>query len=148
MKYHYAITGLQEPNDVNVMSLEQKTFEGCTLKSDETENLYRVVRCGEPFETKREATLHAVNGKVTLWVELASRGPGYLVCPVHETKMERTTDWDMRTKRWPKDVMELHHEPNASFAEVTDDGSSTGLKMHNYEVESEELRPWWNKLTE
>jgi hypothetical protein len=47
-----------------------------------------------------------------------------------------------------KYVIELHHEPGTNFCVITDDGSSTGLKLHTYVLETEELIPWWNRLTE
>jgi hypothetical protein len=47
-----------------------------------------------------------------------------------------------------KYVIELHHEPSTNFCVITDDGSSTGLKSNYYVLETEELMPWWNRLTE
>jgi hypothetical protein len=93
--HHYSIQGLQEPTDVNVFSLEQRTSKDCTLMSGETGNIYRVIDCGEPVDTKQAAAILWDKGTITLRVRLEHKGPGYPVCPVHKVKMLDTTEWDL-----------------------------------------------------
>lgn len=73
--YNYAVSGLQEPDKMNVLSLEQKTSRGNTFRFDDTGNHYRVTSCGEPSATEFDAANLALNGTVTLTVELMSKGP-------------------------------------------------------------------------
>jgi hypothetical protein len=94
-KFHYSAVGFQEPVDVNVVSLEQKSAVDNLINWDETGNVYRVIECRDPFESEQEAGSAAIRGSITMKVTLVSRGPGYPVCPIHKTKMERTTEWDI-----------------------------------------------------
>jgi hypothetical protein len=94
-KFHYSAAGFQEPVDINVMSLEQKSAVGNLIKWDETGNVYRVIECRDPFESELEAGSAAIEGSITMKVELVGRGPGYPVCPIHNSKMERTSQMDL-----------------------------------------------------
>jgi hypothetical protein len=53
MKHHYAVVGLQESDAINVLSLEQPTFVGCTIRPDETPRQYRVYWCEDPMVVSR-----------------------------------------------------------------------------------------------
>lgn len=95
MKHHYSIEGLEEPDSINVLSLEQKASVGNLLKSERTGNVYRVVRCNEPKDQQLDAGVLAINYEFTLNVVLVKRGPGVPSCPVHQTPMKPTTEWDL-----------------------------------------------------
>jgi hypothetical protein len=71
--YNYSVSGLQEPGKMNVLSLEQRTSKGNTFGFDVTGNRYVVTSCGEPLPTEFDAANLAINGTVTLTVELVSR---------------------------------------------------------------------------
>jgi hypothetical protein len=70
MKYHYAIAGLQEPERINVMSMEQPTAVGNYLKVDGASRRYRVWWCKGPLPTERDAAYAALDGQFTLRVAL------------------------------------------------------------------------------
>jgi hypothetical protein len=70
MKYHYAIAGLQEPDRINVMSMEQPTAVGNYLKIDGASRRYRVLWCKPAFLKERDAAYAALDGQFTLRVVL------------------------------------------------------------------------------
>lgn len=70
MKYHYAVRSLQEPGQINVVSLAAKAEVGQELTFDDTGDRYKVVWCDEPKDTELEAANLVVNDSVTLRVEL------------------------------------------------------------------------------
>lgn len=70
MKYHYAIAGLQEPDRINVMSMEQPTTAGNYLNVDGASRRYRVCWCKAPLPAERDAAYAALDGRFTLYVAL------------------------------------------------------------------------------
>ncbi len=70
MKHHYAVVGLQESDHINVLSLEQPTGVGHAIRPDKTQRQYRVYWCEDPMPTEFDAAIAAVNGRVTLRLEL------------------------------------------------------------------------------
>jgi hypothetical protein len=70
MKYHYAVTGLQESDGINVLSLPQPAAVGHIIQPDDTPRRYRVYWCEDPMPTELDAAFAAVNDRVTLRLEL------------------------------------------------------------------------------
>jgi hypothetical protein len=70
MKYHYAVRSLQEPGQINVVSLPAKAEVGQELRFDNTGDVYKVVWCAEPKATAAEAAALVINNEVSLRVEL------------------------------------------------------------------------------
>ena len=70
MKYHYAVRSLQEPGQINVVSLPEKAEVGQALTFDNTGDRYRVTWCDEPKETESQAANLVINDFVSLRVEL------------------------------------------------------------------------------
>jgi hypothetical protein len=68
--YHYAVVGLQESDRINVLSLEQRTSVGCIIRPDHTPREYRNYWCKDPMPTEYDAASAALDGEVTLRLEL------------------------------------------------------------------------------
>jgi hypothetical protein len=71
--HNYAVSGLQEPGKMNVVSLEERAAQGNTLLFDDTGNQYVVESCGESLPTEFDAAFLAINGVVTLRVAPITR---------------------------------------------------------------------------
>ena len=71
--HNYAVSGLQEPEKMNVVSLEKRAAQGNTLLFDDTGNQYVVESCGEPSPTEFDAACLAIKGVITLRVAPITR---------------------------------------------------------------------------
>src|SRR5271170_4738325 len=79
--HHYAVSGLQPPNDYNVLSLEQITSEGNIFTFDDSGAMYRTLWCRPPAPTEYEAALLVMKGEITL-----------KLAPAHKVLGERHDD--------------------------------------------------------